>query len=88
MDAPHGPPGHQTPDFRQGDAEMAITYTPAAAPFGAIAIHRMVGAVSDLFFAIRDWNNARRTVAALSRLSAGQLDDIGLSPADIGRRRF
>jgi uncharacterized protein YjiS (DUF1127 family) len=67
---------------------MAITYTAPAAPFGAIAIHRTVGAVSDLLVAIRDWNNARRTVAALSRLSDGQLDDIGLTKGDIGAKRF
>jgi uncharacterized protein YjiS (DUF1127 family) len=67
---------------------MAITYTPAVAPFGAIAIHRTVGAVSNLFVAIRDWNNARRTIAALSRLNDGQLDDIGLSRGDIGRKSF
>jgi uncharacterized protein YjiS (DUF1127 family) len=67
---------------------MAITYTPAVAPFGAIAIHRTVGAVSDLLVAIRDWNNARRTIAALSRLNDGQLDDIGLSRGDIGRKSF
>jgi uncharacterized protein YjiS (DUF1127 family) len=67
---------------------MAITYTPAVAPFGAITIHRTVGAVSDLFVAMRDWNNARRTVAALSRLNDGQLDDIGLARGDIGRKSF
>jgi uncharacterized protein YjiS (DUF1127 family) len=67
---------------------MAITYTPAVAPFGAIAIHRTVGAVSDLLVAIRGWNNARRTIAALSRLNDGQLDDIGLSRGDIGRKSF
>ena len=67
---------------------MAITYTPAVAPFGAIAIHRTIGAVSDLLVAIRDWNNARRTIAALSRLNDGRLDDIGLSRGDIGRKSF
>lgn len=30
-----------------------------------------------------DWNDARRTRAALSRLSAHQLDDIGLERSDI-----
>jgi uncharacterized protein YjiS (DUF1127 family) len=67
---------------------MATTYTPAAAPFGAIAIHRTIGAVSDLLVTILDWNNARRTIAALSRLSAGQLDDIGLTTGDIRAKRF
>ena len=67
---------------------MTITYTPAVAPMGAVAIHRAVTAVSDLFVAIRDWNDARRTVAALSRLNADQLDDIGLTRGDIGRMSF
>jgi len=67
---------------------MAITYTPGAAPFGAIAIHRIVGAVTDLFVAIRDWNDMRRTAAALSRLRVDQLDDIGLTRGDIGRNSF
>lgn len=67
---------------------MAITYTPAVVPFGAIAIHRAVNAVSDMFVAIRDWNDARRTAAALSRLTADQLEDIGLSRGDVGRTSF
>jgi len=67
---------------------MAITYTPAVAPMGAVAIHRAVTAVTDLFVAIRDWNDARRTVAALNRLNPNLLDDIGLSRGDIGRNSF
>jgi uncharacterized protein YjiS (DUF1127 family) len=67
---------------------MAITYTPAVAPMGAVAIHRAVTAVSNLFVAIRDWNDARRTVAALNRLNPNLLDDIGLSRGDIGRTSF
>jgi uncharacterized protein YjiS (DUF1127 family) len=67
---------------------MAITYTPAVAPMGAVAIHRAVTTISNLLVAIRDWNDARRTVAALSRLNADQLDDIGLTRGDIGRKSF
>ena len=67
---------------------MAITYTPAVAPMGAVAIHRAVTAVTDLFVAIRDWNDARRTVAALNRLTTDQLDDIGMTRGDIGRKSF
>ncbi len=67
---------------------MAITYTPAAAPLGTVAIYRTVGAVSNLVAAIRDWNDARRTVAALNRLNANLLDDIGLTRGDIGRKSF
>ncbi len=67
---------------------MATTYIPAVAPMGAVAIHRAVGAVSNLLVAVRDWNNTRRTVATLNRLNADVLDDIGLTRGDIGRTRF
>lgn len=33
--------------------------------------------------AVADWNNARITRNALSRLTARELDDIGLIPGDI-----
>ncbi len=62
---------------------MATTYTPAVAPFGAVVIHRTVGALSGLVAAIRGWNDARRTADALRRLNANLLDDIGLTRADI-----
>ena len=70
---------------------MAITYTPAVAPLGTVAIHRAVGALSGLIVAIRERNDARRTVAALRYLKADLLDDIGLTPGDIakfGRKGF
>ena len=72
---------------RSGDIDMATTYTPAA-PFGAIAIHRATNAVSEMFVAVREWNNTRRTLAALNGLNADLLDDIGLTPGDIGRKSF
>ncbi len=62
---------------------MATTTTPAVAPLGAVAIHRTVGALSGLVAAIREWNDARRTAAALRRLNPNLLDDIGLTRADI-----
>jgi uncharacterized protein YjiS (DUF1127 family) len=34
---------------------------------------------------VSSWNEARRTRAALSRLSAHELDDIGLTRGDIDR---
>jgi uncharacterized protein YjiS (DUF1127 family) len=67
---------------------MAITYTPAVAPMGAVAIHRAVTAVTNLLVAIRDWNDTRRTFAALNRLNPKLLDDIGLSRGDICRTGF
>ena len=69
---------------------MATTITQAA-PFGAIAAHRFATVIWDAVDALRSWNDARRTVAALSALKADQLDDIGLTPADItdfANRRF
>ena len=63
---------------------MAITLTRAAnAPFGAITVHRILTAVSDMAATLQAWNETRRTVAVLRSLSAAQLDDIGLTPADV-----
>jgi len=55
----------------------------AAAPFGAITIHRIVTAVMGVAARIRSWNDYRRTVNALRALTPDQLDDIGLTQADI-----
>ena len=65
---------------------MAITYTPAVAPMGAVAIHRAVSAVSNLLVALRDWNDARRTANAMRYLNANLLEDIGLTQGDFSRR--
>ncbi len=62
---------------------MATTYTPAIAPFGAVVIHRTVGALTAFVTAIREWNDARRAADALRRLNTHLLDDIGLTRADI-----
>ena len=70
---------------------MTTTYTPAVAPIGASLTRRTVGALSAMVAAIRGWNDTRRTVAALRRLSEAQLDDIGLTRGDIqdmARRGF
>jgi uncharacterized protein YjiS (DUF1127 family) len=67
---------------------MTITYTPAVAPMGAVAIHRAVSAVSNLIDALRDWNDARRTANTLSYLKADVLEDIGMTKADFSRRSF
>ncbi|ABF65580.1 DUF1127 domain-containing protein [Ruegeria sp. TM1040] len=53
------------------------------APAGSVAVLRAV----DFFFNLRsnfaDWNEARITRKALSQLSDAQLEDIGLTRADI-----
>ena len=64
---------------------MAITTTPAVAPLGAVVIHRTVGALSAMVAAIRERNDARRTVAALRWLKSDLLDDIGLTRGDIAK---
>lgn len=61
---------------------MAHTYTntrPAAFSMrSALTLGGLVNRVSS-------WNEARRTRAALSKLSAHELEDIGLSRGDIDR---
>ncbi len=59
------------------------TIRTAVAPFGAITVHRVVTAISGVADKLRAWNDTRRTVNALRGLSAAQLDDIGLTRADI-----
>jgi uncharacterized protein YjiS (DUF1127 family) len=75
-----------------GDVEMATTFTRAAiAPFGAITVHRIITAVSNMATTLRIWNETRRTVNVLRSLSPAQLDDIGLTRGDVedfGRKRF
>ena len=70
---------------------MANTFTRAAiAPFGAITVHRIITAVSDIAITLRAWNETRRTIAVLRSLSPAQLDDIGLTRGDVedfGNRR-
>jgi uncharacterized protein YjiS (DUF1127 family) len=59
------------------------TMKTATAPFGAITVHRIVTALSGVVTKFAAWNETRRTVAALRSLSQAQLDDIGLTRADI-----
>ena len=69
---------------------MATTITQAA-PFGAIAAHRFATVIWNAVDALQSWNDTRRSVAALRALKADQLDDIGLTRADItdlAHRRF
>jgi uncharacterized protein YjiS (DUF1127 family) len=63
---------------------MATTFTRAAiAPFGAITVHRIITAVSDMAANLQAWNDTRRTVKVLRTLSPTQLEDIGLTRGDI-----
>ena len=64
---------------------MAAYETSRTAPFGAISIYRAVQAVSALLSAVANWNDARVTRKALSKLTDRELDDIGLCRGDIER---
>lgn len=66
---------------------MAAYETSRAAPFGAIATFRAVQIVLSVVDAIRTWNDARLTRAALDKLSDRELDDIGLCRGDIDNIR-
>ena len=59
---------------------MAITLTRA---HSASAADRAVMSLSRLVSGIIHWNETRRTKAALSQLTAHELEDIGLSRGDI-----
>ncbi len=53
------------------------------APLGAVSILRVVDTVYTAKKAISRWNDKRLTRKELSRLSATQLDDIGLTRYDV-----
>ena len=48
-----------------------------------LSIGKAFGLFARAFAALADWNDARITRAELSKLSARELDDIGLTPGDI-----
>ena len=55
------------------------------APLGAVSVLRLVDGIFNLKANLAEWNEARKTRNALRQLSAAQLDDIGLSYADISK---
>jgi uncharacterized protein YjiS (DUF1127 family) len=50
---------------------------------GDTAAARITGMTASLFGMLSEWNDARITRKSLSRLSARELDDIGLCRGDI-----
>ena len=53
------------------------------APLGAVSVLRLVDGIMNFKTNMVEWNESRQTRKALSQLSAAQLEDIGLSRADI-----
>ncbi len=64
---------------------MAYQGLTRPAPLGAETAYHIVSRAEALWNAIVEWNNMRRTRQELERLSLRQLEDIGLTPADIDR---
>jgi uncharacterized protein YjiS (DUF1127 family) len=62
---------------------MSIAHTNKTAPFGAETVHHVVTFFGEVAERISAWRERRRTVAMLRSLDADQLDDIGLTVADI-----
>ncbi|QMU57900.1 MAG: DUF1127 domain-containing protein [Boseongicola sp.] len=52
-------------------------------PGRSFAFHRVHAAVSNTMASFATWNDARKTHNTLSRLSAHELEDIGLIPGDV-----
>ena len=66
----------------EGNAQMATTAN-IHAPLGAASILHVVDAFIRVFDFGVQWNDSRKTRKALYELSDAQLDDIGLTRADI-----
>ncbi|MBK0399339.1 DUF1127 domain-containing protein [Limibaculum sp. M0105] len=63
---------------------MAITTNnQTTLPLGAITLYRAVSVASDIISRAQAWRDARRTARILNGLSSRQLEDIGLTRADI-----
>ncbi len=62
---------------------MAFVATNTQAPLGAVTTLRVVDSILNLKNSVVAWNEARVTHKVLSRLSAEQLQDIGLTRADL-----
>ena len=62
---------------------MATYETSSTVPFGAVATLNIVNFVDATVANIRVWNASRKTAKTLSALSCHQLEDIGLTCADL-----
>jgi len=76
---------HVAACIEEGKKNMAYQGLTRPAPFGAETVYRIVSAAEALWNTAIEWNSARITRRELSRLSLHELEDIGLTPADIDR---
>jgi uncharacterized protein YjiS (DUF1127 family) len=70
-------------NVKKGAHLMAIIETSRPVPFGAASTFRIVNVFDALFGSIASAYSAYKTEKALRKLSAAQLADIGLEPAQI-----
>lgn len=54
-----------------------------AAPFGAITTYRVIHAIETAINSLITWNTHRKTFKMLNALSTQNLEDIGLTRADL-----
>ncbi|MEM7424264.1 MAG: DUF1127 domain-containing protein [Pseudomonadota bacterium] len=64
---------------------MAMTYNAQNAPFGAVSVYRVSSALYGVAQDALAWQARRTALAELQRLTPNQLEDIGLSLADVNR---
>ncbi|WP_443089951.1 DUF1127 domain-containing protein [Yoonia sp.] len=62
---------------------MAMAVFETTRPAAGLSLGRISGFFVSAFGAVAAWNDARVTRNSLSKLSARELDDIGLSAGDI-----
>lgn len=62
---------------------MATFETTRSTPLGSITLYRATNVVENVMVKVATWNKARKTKAELSKLTARELNDIGLTRGDI-----
>lgn len=62
---------------------MAITNQANATPFGAISTYHAIRAVEAAVNSLVMWNAKRKTYKMLDRLTHHELEDIGMTRADV-----
>lgn len=62
---------------------MTTLTNTTSAPFGSIATFRAIEKLDNVKNAYIGWRSKRETISALSKLSARELDDLGIVRGDI-----
>lgn len=65
---------------------MAYAVAQRAVPFGAISTFKLVATINSILTSVREYNEDRATVRALSVLSDAQLEDMGVCRAELSQQ--